>query len=297
MVLSFEDSPIFDWYKKNRVFILFLIVVVFGGNAYLYFAPSMTKGKNAEEWTRFTTRSAEINLEENFAAQIAAAREDQNTFQWFLYSATRAALQSNNQTALSILKNELLSLEGSSDKWKGIDGDGQAYPIKTLLIEAINGQTNLPKFTNPEPKGNSYLISVSSDKKETYEIYFTLYSEDGQTAMWLEDGIGGLEGQEIENFNNRSITIKGLAPPAGELKVERENRLFHESGVLTTLPTGESDGSQKQDVLQILLEDNYMADGISTVIGKITGGLEELKVALAEQEGGSPLKIESIEAL
>ena len=113
MVLSFEDSPIFDWYKKNRIFILFLIIIVFGGNAYLYFAPGMAKENNAKEWTRFQTRTAEIDLKENFAAQISAAKDDAITFPWFLYTATRAALQSNNETALGLLKNELLALDAS----------------------------------------------------------------------------------------------------------------------------------------------------------------------------------------
>ena len=298
MVLSFEDSPIFDWYKKNRIFILFLIIIVFGGNAYLYFAPGMAKENNAKEWTRFQTRTAEIDLKENFAAQISAAKDDAITFPWFLYTATRAALQSNDETALSLLKNELLALDASSDQWKGISAEGEPLSIRSLLVDIIEGQANLPTFVNPEPKGSSYLITISDSLERTYEISISLYSEVKQAAMWLEDNVDALVGQEIENFNNLSLTINGLTSgsPTGELQVER-NRLFHEAGTISTLPTGETDGSQKQDVLQILLEDNYMADGISTVIGKITSGLEDLKTAIAEQKDEEALKITAVKAI
>ena len=51
MVLSFEDTPLFDWLKKNRFFLLGLTILVVGFQGYQYYAPSLTYAKQAKAWS------------------------------------------------------------------------------------------------------------------------------------------------------------------------------------------------------------------------------------------------------
>ena len=297
MVLSFEDTPLFDWFKKNRVFILLMLVIIFGGNAYFYYAPSLSRQKNAESWSLYQTISSEIDLKENLSEKLALAEQDSLTYPWFVYAATRMALQASDQAALDILTPRLKTLsESEAGKSWVASNDDEVQPIASILYDAaVSADGGATSFNNPEPDGSSYTITLSDSAGITYDVTIGTYSGAAATAQHFIDNFEGIVGNSVTNFNNISLTIdNGLPEESQGLEVERA-RLFHSNGTLCTVATKERDGTQKPGAFQILLQDNYFADGQSTVFATITSGLEELVTAVASQEDGQVLTVTAVQ--
>ncbi|MAU93499.1 MAG: hypothetical protein CMJ93_04755 [Planctomycetes bacterium] len=295
MVLSFEDTPLSDWFAKNRVTLTLFIVVVFGGIYALEQWPSWQADKMAKSWALYQTVSGDVNLDENLGEKLAQAEQDQLTYPWFVYTTTRLALQAKNTDALNMLKLHLEKIAASEEgkAWVA-DNNGQTRPIADILLDSINGrEANTLDFDNPAPGGDTYIITLSDSNENSYEIVASMFSESPLSAEHFAANADGLVGAEITNFNNISLTAENGLGEAATVEIERA-RLFHSAGVLCTVPGEDRDGSQKANVIQILLEDNFYADGQSSVFGAITSGLNEIKVAAAELASGQVLTITAV---
>jgi len=296
MVLSYEETPLSDWFKTNRITITLAVLVIFGGNAYLEYWPRMQAQNNAESWSLYQTISSEVDVTTNLSEKLAQAEQDPLTYQWFVYTTTRLALQSKNAEAQSILKTRLEKLANSDDAQNWVaSSNGETRPIANILLDAINGTgIDTPRFDNPTPTGPTYVVSLMLDDTTSYDITISTFSESMATVNHFVANIDGLVGSEITNFNNISLTIEnGLEEDAAAIEIER-TRLFHAEGVLCTVATSESDGSQKANTLQIMLKDNFFADGQSTVFGVVTSGLDELKEALAGLGNDQTLTVSAV---
>ena len=295
MVLSFEDTPLSDWFSKNRVSLTLSIVIVFGGIYALEQWPSWQAGKQAESWALYQTVSGDVNLDENLGEKLAQAEQDQLTYPWFVYTTTRLALQAKNTGALSILRSHLEKIAASEEgrAWVA-DNNGKTRPIADILLDSINGHgANTLDFDNPTPNGDTYTITLSDSEGNSYDIIASMFSESPLSAEHFAANADGLVGAEITNFNNVSLTAENGLEEEATVEIERV-RLFHSAGVLCTVPGENRDGSQKANVIQIMLEDNFYADGQSSVFGVITRGLDEVKGAVAELAGGQTLTITAV---
>jgi len=295
MVLSFEDTPLSDWFAKNRVGLTLSIVVVFGGIYALEQWPRWQADKQAESWALYQTVSGDVNLDENLGEKLAQAEQDRLTYPWFVYATTRLALQAKNADALDMLKSHLekISASEAGKAWVA-DNNGQTRPIADILLDSINGRgTNTLDFDNPAPSGDAYKITLSDSEGNSYDIIASMFSESPLSAEHFATNADGLIGAEITNFNNISLTAENGLGEEATVEIER-SRLFHSAGVLCTVPTEDRDGSQKANVIQILLEDNFYADGQSSVFGTITSGLDEIKGAVAGLAEGQALTITAV---
>ncbi|MFT7517553.1 MAG: hypothetical protein ACI84O_001348 [Myxococcota bacterium] len=296
MVLSFEETPLFDWFKKNRISIFLMLAIVFGGNAYFYYAPGLAHRQNADSWALYQTISAEIDLKENLSAKLTQAEQDTLTYPWFVYAATRMALQANDSQALDILKPRLSEIASSKEGMSWVaSNNGETRPIASILLDAANdnGGSSM-EFSNEAPDGDVYIMSVTDGIENTYELSISLYSAAPQTSEHFVANLEGLVGAEIKNFANISLAVEnGLEEEAPAITIER-NRLFHSEGVLCTVASGDGDGSQRANTVQIMLRDNFFADGQSTVFGAITSGLDEIKEAAAGLGNDHKLTVVSI---
>jgi hypothetical protein len=295
MVLSFEDTPLSDWFSKNRVSLTLSIVIVFGGIYALEQWPSWQAGKQAESWALYQTVSGDVNLDENLGEKLAQAEQDQLTYPWFVYTTTRLALQAKNTGALSILRSHLEKIAASEEgrAWVA-ENNGKTRPIADILLDSINGRgANTLDFDNPTPNGDTYTITLSDSEGNSYDIIASMFSESPLSAEHFAANADGLVGAEITNFNNVSLTAENGLEEEATVEIERA-RLFHSAGVLCTVPGEDRDGSQKANVIQIMLEDNFYADGQSSVFGVITRGLDEVKGAVAELAGGQTLTITAV---
>ena len=295
MVLSFEDTPLSDWFSKNRVSLTLSIVIVFGGIYALEQWPSWQAGKQAESWALYQTVSGDVNLDENLGEKLAQAEQDQLTYPWFVYTTTRLALQAKNTGALSILRSHLEKIAASEEgrAWVA-ENNGETRPIADILLDSINGRgANTLDFDNPTPNGDTYTITLSDSEGNSYDIIASMFSESPLSAEHFAANADGLVGAEITNFNNVSLTAENGLEEEATVEIERV-RLFHSAGVLCTVPGENRDGSQKANVIQIMLEDNFYADGQSSVFGAITRGLDEVKGAVAGLAGGQTLTITAV---
>ena len=295
MVLSFEDTPLSDWFAKNRVNLTLFIVVVFGGIYALEQWPSWQAGKQAESWALYQTISGDVNLDENLSEKLAQAEQDQLTYPWFVYTTTRLALQAKNTNALNLLKSHLEKIAASEEgKTWVANNNGQTRPIADILLDSINGSgANALSFDNPTPSGDTYTITISDSEGNSYEIITSMFSEAPLSAEHFAANTDGLVGAEITNFNNVSLTVENGLTEGATVDIERA-RLFHSAGVLCTIPGEDRDGSQKANAIQIMLEDNFYADGQSSVFGAITSGLDEVKEAVAGLTSGQKLTVTAI---
>jgi hypothetical protein len=295
MVLSFEDTPLSDWFSKNRVSLTLSIVIVFGGIYALEQWPSWQAGKQAESWALYQTVSGDVNLDENLGEKLAQAEQDQLTYPWFVYTTTRLALQAKNTGALSMLRSHLEKIAASEEgrAWVA-ENNGKTRPIADILLDSINGHgANTLDFDNPTPNGDTYTITLSDSEGNSYDIIASMFSESPLSAEHFAANADGLVGAEITNFNNVSLTAENGLEEEATVEIERV-RLFHSAGVLCTVPGEDRDGSQKANVIQIMLEDNFYADGQSSVFGAITRGLDEVKGAVAGLAGGQTLTITAV---
>ena len=144
MVLSFEDTPLSDWFAKNRVSLTLFIVVVFGGIYVLEQRPGWQADKQAESWALYQTVSGDVNLDENLREKLAQAEQDQLTYPWFVYTTTRLALQAKNTGALSILRSHLEKIAASEEGrawWLKIMAKRDPSPTFCWTLSMVAGRT------------------------------------------------------------------------------------------------------------------------------------------------------------
>ena len=282
--MEFEDTPLFDWLKKNRLFLLVLLLGILAMAANERFGPSLRNGKLTESWSLFQTVTNGLILDENLASTLQLAREDDRIFPWVVFGATKAALLQNSTMALATLKPELEALStGDAANWKIASPEGPV-PLASFLLQRVAEREagGSKVFHNPEPQGSHVKFVVSDSLETSYEFTVGLFEDSapGSSAVFLAAvEAGSFNGMALESFAGRTLKLKGLgaetSPP-----LERDFGYFHLAGAVSIIPKPSVPGEQEVDAIQILLEDNSFADGQATVFGVITEGFAELKTAI-----------------
>lgn len=294
MVLTFEDTPFFDWLKKNRFFLLGLTILIVGIQGYQYYAPGLKYAKQAEAWDLFDAlrQDLQTDFDTNLSPSLAQAEEYPSIYPWVVFAATNTALTTSNETALATLrpKLEALSKDADASHWKSMSSSGEVTPIAAVMLRHVEESQNAGAMVweNPEPQGSRVKMSVNSSLGSTYEFTVGLFEEAAPEACnaFLEAvDTGALVGLDVSAFGT-TLTFRDYAPENEEgLPVERRHGLFHLAGTLSTTSQPGEPGSQIPDAVILHLQDSFGSDGITSVFGAVVEGLPELQTAFRSPAG------------
>ncbi len=302
MVLSFEDTPLFDWLKKNRLFLLTLVVLVVGLQGYQYFAPTLKFAKQAKAWGLFANITSELaaDFETKLGPDLAQAEEEPIIYPWVLFAAANTAILRGDADAVQIVQPKLEAYAASkeADAWKTLSESGEVTTIAELLLKRMEefNARDQKSWTNPEPQGSKVKVVLNDASDGVYEITIGLYEDQAPNACATF-----LAAVEAGRLNDLEVTPS----PAGlnwsgfgseedqPLTVERHFGLFHLAGALSTTPLPGEPGKQMVGALNLLLADNMAMDGATTVFGQVVEGLEALQGLL---DGGGEPKLRIAEA-
>lgn len=281
MVLDFEDTPLFDWLKKNRLFLLVLFTGIIGLAAYDRFGPALREKGRIESWSLYNSALAGLDLDENLASSMQLVKGDDRVYPWFLFHAATIALRNGNEAALGTLRPELEAI-ASTSKWKLASNNGP-ISVAAFLVERIDESgSGVMDWSNPTPTGTSVKIVVTDSLETAYEITVGMYEDAAplaSEAFLAAVESGSLVGETVDSFGGRTIRLNGLGAeesPALECKYG----YFHLAGSLSMIPKPGSPGEQELEAVQLSLEDNTFADGTSTVFAHMTEGLEEFRAGV-----------------
>ena len=290
MVLSFEDTPLFDWLKKNRLFLLGLTILIVGFQGYQYYAPNLKFTKQANAWTLFDVLVQDMSLDfdANLSPSILQAEEYPTIYPWVVFTATNSALATGNESALATLQPLLENLASDKDasQWVSLPESGEVTPIATVLLSRVSDfkKTGPVVWENPEPSGAKVQLVVTSSLGESYTISAGLYEEDAPaaSAAFLNAvETGALVGVDVSSYG-ASLSFRDFGTEDMEsLPLERKHGLYHLAGTLSTTVAPGEPGQQQADSVVLYLQDNFGADGGSTVFGSMTEGLEALQAAFS----------------
>lgn len=290
MVLSFEDTPLFDWLRKNRFFLLGLAVLVVGIQGYNYYAPGLKYAKQAEAWGLYDAIAVSLatDFENNLSADLARAEEYPSIYPWIVFAATNQALATSNADAIAILKPKLANLvnDESVSGYKAIPASGEITNIASLLMARVEDQqTHGSKtWTNPEPTGSKVKLVVTASDGSTYEISIGLYEgvAPAASAAFLAAVDNGLLIGKDLTASGGAVSLRDYNPEATEaLPLERQYGYFHLPGSLATSVVPGEPGQQEPDAWTLFLMDATRNDGGTSVFGSIVEGLEPLQEAVA----------------
>lgn len=289
MVLSFEDTPLFDWLKKNRLFLLGLTILIVGFQGYQYYAPTLKYSKQANAWSLFDVLVQDMSLDfdANLSPSLLQAEEHPLIYPWVVFTATNTALAIGDEDALATLQPILEKLTSDKDasQWVSLPESGEVTPIASLLLSRVaDFKTKGPSvWENPTPSGTSIKMVVTSSKGEAYAVTVGLFEEDApaaSAAFLSAVESGALVGVDVSSFG-ASLSFRDYAPEAEEsLPLERKHGLYHMAGTLSTTAAPGEPGMQEADSVVVYLQDNFGVDGRSTVFGAITEGFEALRTGL-----------------
>lgn len=288
MVLSFDDTPLFDWLRKNRFFLFALVLLVVGIQGFQYFAPAIKLKKQTESWMLFDTITADLttDFDGNLSAGLAQAKDYPIIYPPIVFTATRVALMGDNADAMATLKPALEDLVANAGHWKTVSQNGEGSSIAGELLARVKDYqaTGGVQLENPAPTGSRVEISITSSSGETYGLIAGLYEDLAPAAC-----AAFLAAVQNEQLNGLAVTafgptlaFKDFNPDAeGGLPLERQFGLFHLAGSLSTSMTPGDPGKQEADSVVVYLQDNTGIDGGSSVFGSLIEGLEPLQEAMA----------------
>jgi len=283
MVLSFEDTPFFDWLQKNRFYILTFVVVLVALQAYRTMVPAWQLENRRASWSLYQDIISQFDPATNVSDSLARSRQDDRIYPWFVYAATQGSLDAGNKEAVALLKPELESLaaEASESAWKVPSQEGPVAIPAVLLARAEEFlATPEEAYTNPTPDGAQVVITVTDGAEVTYDFKVGLFEAQAPlaSAAFLEAvEAGRFVGQDLTALAQRQASWKGMqAEDAPNLPLERSFGLFHTAGSLGTVIVPGEPGEQNPDILQLMITDNFSTDGSTTVFGQVVEGLDGL---------------------
>lgn len=284
MVLTFEDTPLFDWLKKNRFYILAFVVVVVGIQAYREYMPGMVQGQQKASWALYQDIVAQFDPETNVSESLARGRQDDRIFPWLVYAIAQGSLDARNRSALEQVKPELDRLAGleAEKAWK-VPAEVDAVAIPSQLQQRVDEflASTEQEVVNPAPTGSRVEVTVTDGAESTYSFTVGLFEEQAPvTAAAFLDAVeaGRFVDQSLTTLVNRQCSWTGMKPEEGEnLPKESQFGIFHVSGALSTVIVPGVPGEQNPDIIQLLIEDNFSTDGTTTVFGQVVEGLDRLR--------------------
>lgn len=288
MVLTFEDTPLFDWLRKNRFFLLGLAVLVVAIQGYNYYAPGLKYSKQAEAWALYDSVMANImtDMENNLAAELSRAEAEPMVYPWVVFSATNLALTANMHQMLGTLQPKLASLVNDEHAmgYKAITSSNEVSNIASVLLARVEDLDSRGEmtWTNPEPQGAKVNLVVTDSAGTAYGLSLGLYegvAPAASAAFLAAVDNGLLIGKDLFTTGG-AISLRDFDEEATEsLPLEREFGYFHLAGSLSTNAASGEPGQQEPDGFTLYLQDATRADGTTSVFGTVTEGLEALQEA------------------
>jgi hypothetical protein len=282
------------WLQTNSRSLLFLAALLLGGGAVTWYLPRAAAAGKQASWQRYSDFQQALmtaDTEDDLNAALAAVESDDRVYPWALsYAVTWAAQMSKDDATLALLENRLTALPDGSTGAKVLN-EGASVDVVDAVEARVKGLKAISglKATPIEPAGSKVRVSLTDADGKIYAMVYQLYEEQAPVASaWLLGLIDAGSFSEVKLVpspqNGFQIDQIPAAEEATNLTIEKTWGVFHGSGTLCTmLESGGDPGDQSLTRLQFLGRDIFGQDGVTTVIGKIIEGEDQLE-AIGELE-------------
>jgi hypothetical protein len=275
------------WLQTNSRSLLFLAALLLGGGAVMWYLPRAAAAGKQASWQRYSDFQQALmtaDTEDDLNAALAAVESDDRVYPWALsYAVTWAAQMSKDDATLALLENRLAALPEDATGAKVLNA-GTSVDVVSAVASRVKGLKAISqlKATPLEPTGSKVRVSLTDADGKIYAMVYQLYEDEAPVASaWLLGLIdtGAFAEAKLVPSPQNGFQIDQI--PAEEdatnLTVEKVWGAFHGTGTLCTmLESGGDPGDQSLTRLQFLGRDLFGQDGVTTVIGKIIEGQDQL---------------------
>lgn len=285
------------WLQENSRSLLFLAALLLGGGAVMWYLPRATAANQQAAWQKYSEFQQSLitaDTEDDLNAALSVVEGNKEVYPWALAAAVSwAARLDKDDATLALLENRLNSLPDNATGAKVLQND-TSVDVADAVESRLAGLRALSELeAKPiEPTGSKIKVTLTNDAGTSYEIVYQLYEEQAPVAsawiLGLIDEGGFADAKPVPSPQN-GFQLSGIATTEEDarLMVEKAWGCFHSSGTLcTVLESGGDPGQQSRARLQFLGRDLYGQDGVTTVIGKVIEGEDNLAV-LGELERSS----------
>jgi hypothetical protein len=305
---TFQDTPLYVWLRANAWYLLAGVGLVAGISLYRENAPKWHAKSQLKSWEQFRTLASSPSRPgpDGLLVRMSQAKDDPRIYPWLVFEAVRRSSMEGDQVALASLKPELEALRGVSGALVATSAGSQDM-ADYLLQKVYQQAAGLPTdFVLVEPDGRKFEIVVSVNSTSTYTLVYGLY--ETAAANGCAEWVAAIEGGRVNDQSARKVgtmgvtlSLKNVVVPESETPapwlVERSWGIFHAEGVLTALQVPGKVGQQDRNSVQIVLQDSYHLDGLSTVLGKVVEGWAPFKTALDLAEPTAKIQVVSARLL
>lgn len=276
------------WLQENSRSLLFVAALLLGGGAIMWYLPRASAAKKQASWQRYSDFQQALftaDTEDDLNAALAEVESDERVYPWALTTAVSwAARLSKDEATLALLENRLSSLSSDGTGVKVLNEDTSVDVVDAVQTR-LNGLRSLADLeAKPlDPTGTKLRVTLADEDGNSYEMVYQLYEEQAPVAsawiLGLVDAGSFAESTLIPSPQNGfQIDQLPTAEDGASLSIEKAWGAFHSSGTLCTmLESGGDPGEQSRTRLQFLGRDLYGQDGVTTVIGKIIEGEDQLE--------------------
>lgn len=275
------------WLQQNSRSLLFLAALLLGGGAVMWYLPrAAAKGQQAS-WQRYSDFQQALmtaDTDDDLNAAFAAVEDDKQVYPYSVsYALTWAAQMSKGESTLALIENRLRSLPDDAARVKVLN-DGVSVGMITAVKSRLEGLRAIAelKATPLEPSGSKLRVTLTDAEGKSFEMVYQLYEEQSPIASaWLLGLVdaGSFAESKLVPSPQNGFQIDQIPSTEDDasISVEKAWGAFHSSGTLCTmLESGGDPGEQSLTRLQFLGRDLFGQDGVTTVIGKIVEGQDQL---------------------
>lgn len=276
------------WLQANSRSLLFLAALLLGGGAVMWYLPRAAAAGKQASWQRYSDFQQSLmtaDTDDDLNAALVAVEDDERVYPYAVpFSVTWAAQMSKDDATLALLENRLSAIPDDATGIKVLhDGTSVDWiaAIKARL-KGLRAITDL-KATPVEPTGSKVRVTLTNAEGTSYSMVYQLYEEQTPVAtawfLGLIDAGSFAEAALVPSPQNGfQIDKIPAAEDAASITVEKPWGVFHTSGTLCTmLESGGEPGQQSLTRVQFLGRDLYGQDGVTSVIGKIIEGQDQLE--------------------
>ena len=277
------------WLQENSRSLLFLAALLLGGGAVMWYLPRAKAAESQTAWQKYSEFQQTLltaDTDDDLNAALAAVEGNDKVYPWALAAAVAwAARMDKDDATLSLLENRLSSLPDNATGAKVLQ-EGTSVDVADSVETRLAGLRALSQLeAEPvEPTGSKIKVTLTNEAGTNYEIVYQLYENEAPVASaWLlglidEGGMGEAKPVPAPQ-NGFQVSDIPTSEEAANLMVEKAWGCFHSSGTLcTVLESGGDPGQQSRARLQFLGRDLYGQDGVTTVIGKVVEGEDNLAI-------------------
>ena len=276
-----STTPMGDWYRENRNFVLMMIVALSVGLGYNYYAPRNAASSGQATWSAFAEIRATPGgayTSENLGETLTRARSEEIIHPWVVLAGIQDCLSRADNDSLQTLTEEARALQKSGSLGElNTPSNGSQVPVFELAIaraeEALAGGT-ARVFDNPTPTGRTISITLSDGADVTYEISIGLFEDVAPNACEAFIGMvndNSLIGRVIGRSGAFGLTFKPeeLNDELDGLATETAFGYYHKVGALSFNQKPGAAHLGDLESLELTIKDSFHLDGRTTVFGKL----------------------------